>query len=250
MVEMKQEIGGFRLFRAFLRLLFLQGLLNRRGMQNLGLVSALSPATKGLDDSEVSTILLKHLSFFNCNPNFTPLIVGGVLKLEEEKRAGKPISDEDIQYFKRALTGPLAAMGDMLFIGNLKPLALTFACIFAIYKLPLGLLAVFLLYNIAIISCRLWGIYFGYAKGWELVDFFSGSEFQKVLTIVEGASASVGGVLLGILFYRFPENGHTMLALAAVLTAITLYLLRRDVPASWVAIILFPTTAFIALLIG
>ncbi len=250
MAEIKQKVGKFRLFRAFVRLLLLQGLLNRRGMQNLGLVSALSPATTGLDDSPERTMLLRHMSFFNCNPNFTPLIVGGVLKLEEEKRGGKPISDEDIEYFKRALTGPLAAMGDMLFIGNLKPLALTFACIFAIYKLPIGILAVFLLYNLVIVSCRLWGIYFGYAKGWELVDFFSGSEFQKVLGIVEGASAVVGGALLGIIFYRFPQNGQTTLVLAGVLTAVTLYLLRKDVPASWVAIILFPTSAFIALLIG
>ncbi|MEJ2721826.1 MAG: PTS system mannose/fructose/sorbose family transporter subunit IID, partial [bacterium] len=176
--------------------------------------------------------------------------VGGVLKLEEEKRSGKPISNEDIEYFKRALTGPLAAMGDMLFIGNLKPLALTFACIFAIYKAPLGILAVLLLYNMAIISCRFWGIYFGYTKGWELVDFFSGSEFQKVLGAVEAASAVAGGVLLGIIFHEFPQNGRTTLVLAGVLTAITLYLLRKDVPASWVAIILFPTSAFIALLIG
>ena len=141
-------------------------------------------------------------------------------------------------------------MGDMLFIGNLKPLALTFACIFAIYKLPLGLLAVFLLYNVMIVTCRLWGVFFGYTKGWELVDVFSGPEFQKVLSIVEGASAGVVGVLLGILFHRFPEHGHVMLSLAVALAAITLYLLRRDVPASWVAIILFPTSVFIALLVG
>lgn len=250
MADVKPQIGRFRLFRVFLRLLFLQGLLNRRGMQNLGLVSALSPASGKLDSTGGTALLLKHLSFFNCNPNFTPLVVGGILRLEQDKKDGKPITDDDIEYFKRALTGPLAAMGDMLFIGNLKPLALTFACIFAIYKLPLGLLAVFLLYNVMIIACRLWGVFFGFAKGWELVDVFSGPEFQKVLSIVEGASAGVAGVLLGVLFHRFPEHGHVTLLLAVVLAAVTLYLLRRDVPASWVAIILFPTSAFIALLIG
>lgn len=238
------------LFRVFLRLLFLQGLLNRRGMQNLGLASALSPAVGGLDVEGASPFLSRHLSFFNCNPNFTPLIVGAVLRLETDKKGGKPISDADIEYFKRALTGPLAAMGDMLFIGNLKPLALTFASIFAIYDFPFGLLAIFLLYNMTIVSCRLWGVYFGYAKGWELVDYFSGPGFQRVLSVVEGASAGVAGVLLGILFNRFPDHGQVMLWLAVVLSAITLYLLRKDVPAPWVATILFPTSAFIALLIG
>lgn len=250
MAGVSRRVGRFGLFRVFVRLLFMQGLLNRRGMQNLGLASALSPASGKLDESGDSTFVSRHLSFFNCNPNFAPLVVGGILRLEEDKRSGKPISDDDIDFFKRALTGPLAAMGDMLFIGNLKPLALTFTCVFAIYKLPLGLLAVFLLYNMAIISCRLLGVYFGYAKGWELVDVFSGPEFRKVLSIAEGASAGMGGVLLGVLFHRFREDGHVMFLLAGALAAITLYLLRRDVPASWVAIILFPTSAFIALLIG
>jgi hypothetical protein len=41
-----------------------------------------------------------------------------------------------------------------------------------------------------------------------------------------------------------------MLVLGGTLTAITLYLLKRDVPASWFAIILFPASVFITLLLG
>ena len=236
--------------RVFWRLLWIQGLLNRRGMQNLGLATALGPVAGKLADGDVNAFLYRHLSFFNCNPNFAPLIAGGLIRLEEERRAGRPVADADIEYFKKTLASPLAAMGDMLFLGSLKPLALTFACIFAMFKIPIGLLAVFLLYNLTIISCRLWGVYFGYTKGWELVDLFAGPKFQRVLSIVQGLGATVGGVLIGVLCQRFPQGGQPMLAIAIVLAGVTLFLLRRNVSASWIAIILFPTSALVALLFG
>lgn len=244
------RLGFWDLFRVFLRLLFMQGLLNWRGMQNLGLASALGPVSGKLGDEADNSLLANHLGFFNCNPNFVPLIVGGVLRMEEEKRSGKPVADGDIDRFKRGLAGPLAAMGDMLFMGNLKPLALTFACIFAIYKLPIGLLAVLLLYNVTIVACRLWGLYFGYAKGWELTNALSGPQFRSVLGVAEAANAAVGGALVGAIVYRFHGNAHAVWLVAAALAAVTLYLLKRDIPASWIAIILLPICAFAALVTG
>jgi PTS system mannose-specific IID component len=244
------RLGVWDLFRVFLRLLFMQGLLNWRGMQNLGLASALGPVSGKLGDDGDNSLLKNHLGFFNCNPNFAPLIVGGVLRLEEDKRGGKPIADDDIERFKKALAGPLAAMGDMLIMGNLKSLALTFACLFAIYKLPIGLLAVLLLYNVTIVVCRLWGLYFGYAKGWELTTALSSPRFRTVLSVVEGGNAVVAGVLVGTIIHRVQGNGHAVSVFAAALAAITLYLLKRDIPASWVAIILLPICAFIALVTG
>ena len=250
MAEVVRTISRLDLFRVFFRLLFMQGLLNRKGMQNLGLASALCEVGRKLAPAGDSGLFLKHLTFFNCNPNFAPMIIGGLLRLEEEKLSGKPLTDGDIEYYKKSLASPLAAMGDMLFLGNLKPLALTFACIFAIYKFPIGLLAVFLLYNLTIISFRLWGIHFGYARGWELVDFFSGPEFQRLLGFVQGLGAAIGGVLVGVIFYRVPQSGQWMVLFGLALTGITLYLLRKDIPASWFAIILFPASALVTLMLG
>ena len=251
-----RTVRGRDLVGVFLRLLFLQGVLNRRGMQNLGLADALGPVSAKLDPDGRNALLLRHLSFFNCNPNFVPLIAGGILKLEQEKNAGKPVTDEDIERFKKALAGPVAAMGDMLFMGNLKALALTFGCLFAIHKLPIGLVAVFLLYNFTVLSCRLWGIFYGFAKGWELVTVLSGPRFRKILSVAEGASAGMGGALLGVLLHRVAEDSRALaapgIATGAIVAtaAVTLYTLKRDVPASWIAIILLPTCVFIALLTG
>ena len=77
-------------------------------MQNLGLAGALMHAAEKLGVEDDNSFLLRHLAYFNCNPNFVPVIVGGVLRLEEERLAGKPVDDNDIEYFKRALANPLA----------------------------------------------------------------------------------------------------------------------------------------------
>jgi PTS system mannose-specific IID component len=249
---MNSKIRQIDIFRVFWRLLFIQGLLHPRGMQNLGLANALSPALKRLDQTTdgSKSLLNKHLKFFNCNPNFTPLIVGGILRLEEERLAGKPVKAEDIEYFKKSISGPLAAMGDLLFLGGLKPLALTLACIFAIYKSLTGLLAILLLYNLVVVSCRLWGVYFGYAKGWELVDVFSGPSFQRLLGVVQNVGACAGGALVAVVLSHLPQGGNWVPPLGAVLMIAAVFLLRRDVSSSRLAIFLFPLSVLVAYLLG
>lgn len=262
MDKLNQKLGAFDLFRVALRILFLQGVLHQKGMQNVGFASALSAAGFKLAGHEADALVRKHMGFFNCNPNFTSLVVGGALKLEEERLAGKPIDDSDIEYFKKAVSSPLAAMGDMMFLGSFKPLALTLACIFAIYQSLAGLLAVFLIYNSIIVSCRFWGVYFGYAKGWELVEFFAGPGFQRLLNAVQIVGACVGGALtaivlnalfrggIGIFFPAGPLNpksGVPMLVVGGGVVLATVLLLRRDISSSWFAVFLLPVSALIAI---
>lgn len=237
------------LFGVFLRLLLLQGMLHPKGMQNLGVMRALGPALHKLGHDDTKSFIERHLAFFNCNPNFVPVILGGVLRLEEERAVGRPVDEKDIVYFKRAVSGPLAAMGDMLFLGGLKPLSLTLACISAIYQSPIGLLAILLLYNAIVVSCRLWGVYFGYAKGWELVDVFSGPAFQRLLGIVQSVGASVGGALVAVVLHRLPQDGVWVLLPGIALMILAVYMMRRDVSSSGLAILLFPLSALIALVL-
>jgi len=242
------------LLAVFTRLLFVQGLLHQKGMQNLGFFSALSPALDKLGrmmpEDQRNSLFEHHLEFFNCNPNFTPLIAGGVLRMEEQRLSGSGVTVADITYFKRAMSSPLAAMGDLLFLGALKPLALTLACIFAIYNSLIGLLAILLLYNATVITCRLWGIYFGYSKGWELVDVFSGPTFQRLLGVFQSIGACAGGALVAVVLFRLQLGGVWLGVVGAAVLFAVVFLLRRDVSSSRFAIFLFPLSVIIALLLS
>lgn len=205
------------------------------------------PAGKALGSGEISA---RHQGFFNCNPNLTPIVVGGIVRLEEQKLAGRPVSEEDIEHFKKSMGPPLAAIGDLFFLAGLKPLALTLACVFAIYKSVSGLLAVFLLYNLLIVGCRFWGLRFGYRKGWELVEVFSSSAFQRALDLIQTAAALCGGVLAAVLLFRYLSDRSWGSLAAGLLIVSAVALLRRDISASWYAVFLFLLSVLFSTLVG
>ena len=110
------------LLRVFLRSLFLQASWNPKGMQNLGLAYALYPALEVLypDPEKRGEAVQRHLTFFNTHPYVAAAIVGGVLYHEERISKGEE-DPSRVNDFKRALMGPLAALGDGFFWLSLKP---------------------------------------------------------------------------------------------------------------------------------
>jgi PTS system mannose-specific IID component len=230
--------------RVFARLLFIQATLHRRGMQNLGVMFALDAAA-GRISPRGNGLLARHTEYFNTNPNTAPLVVGGVLRIEDEGDAGAPAS---VSRFKQAAASALAVVGDMLFVGALKPLALTLACLSAIYSFFPGLLAVLLLYNAVVIGSRYWGVSFGYSRGWGVVETFSGHGVQRLLGIARGAAAFMGGVLVAVLATRATREGVSVAAGGLLVVAVVLLASRR-VPAPWIAVLLFPLSWAVALVL-
>lgn len=231
------------LARVNARLLFLQASLHRRGMQNIGLLFALDAAADKLGRDR---LLERHTDYFNTNPNLAPIVVGGILRIEEEGDSAGPAS---VSRFKQAAASALAAAGDVLFSGALRPLALTLACLSVIYSFFAGLLAVWVLYNTALLVGRRRGIAFGYARGWGLVESFSGPRVQRWLAGARGLAALGAGLLAGLLVNKSSAAGtYTVITLVGVAALIWL-LTRRGMTAPRLALALFPLAWVIALLL-
>jgi len=244
MAAVAPRLGRGDLVKVFLRLLFIQATIHRRGMQNLGVLHALDAAAPRLSPGS-NALLGRHTEYFNTNPNTAPLVVGGVLRIEDEGETGARAS---VGRFKQAAGSALAAAGDMLFVGALRPLALTLACLSAIYSFFPGLLAVLVLYNGVIIATRYRGVSFGCARGWGVVDVFSGHGLQRILGMARGAAAFAGGVLVAILIARAADEAVTVLAAGAVV-AVLVALTSRRIAAPWIVMLLLPLSWAAALAI-
>jgi PTS system mannose-specific IID component len=232
------------LTRVFARLLLIQAALHRRGMQNIGAMFAIDAVARRLSD-DGAALVARHTEYFNTNPNAAPVVIGSVLRIEDEGDAAAPAS---VARFKQSAGSALAAAGDTLFVGALKPLALTLACLSAIYSFFPGLVAVFLLYNTVVIVCRYWGVSFGYAKGWGVVDAFSSHRTQRVLGTARGLAAFAGGVLAGVVLIRARADGYAVLAGCAAVAVLAVPAMRR-IPATWLAAALFPFSWVVSLIV-
>lgn len=108
----KQDIN-----KVYVRNLFaLQYGWNYEKMQGLGYTYVIMPALKRLyknDPEKMKKALKMQLSYFNTTPAMAHLIVGADMALEEELGIE---SEETVMAVKTGLMGPLAGVGDTLFI--------------------------------------------------------------------------------------------------------------------------------------
>ena len=158
-------------WRVFYRSLFIQAGFNSQGMQSLGLLYALYPALEELypQPQPRQEAARRHLEAFNTHPYVAAGIIGGVL-FHELRIADGEATAEQVSAFKRALMGPLAAMGDSFFWLSLKP-----ACgALAVASVPwLGAWSalVFLgLYNIVHLTARAYLFSLGLRTGPSMLE--------------------------------------------------------------------------------
>jgi mannose/fructose/N-acetylgalactosamine-specific phosphotransferase system component IID len=171
------------------------------------------------------------------------VVVGGVLRIEEEGGRGGPAS---VTRFKQVCASALAAAGDVFFGGGLRPLALTLACVFAIYRFFPGLVAVLILYNAALITVRYRGLSFGYARGWGLIEAFSSPRVQRALVLVRTSAACAGGWLAGVVATEALQQGTTTLVTTIVVAVVAWFAVRRGFSASRLALALLPVAWLVA----
>jgi PTS system mannose-specific IID component len=232
------------LARVFARLLFVQASLHRRGMQSIGLLHALEAVAPKVSD-EPGDLLSRHTEYFNTNPHAAPLVVGGILRIEEEGSKSGPAS---VSRFKHTSASALAAVGDVLFVGALKPLALTLAVVSAIYSFFAGLALAFVLYNAAVLVARYRGLAFGYARGWGVVEAFTGPRVQRVVGAARSLAAFAGGVLVGVISLRALDEGAIAFAWLVVATVAAAFAAKRSIALAWLVAFLFPLSWVVAML--
>ena len=175
----KQDIN-----KVYVRNLFaLQFGWNYEKMQGLGYSYVIMPALKRLygDDPEKMKRALKmQSSYFNTTPGTSHLIVGADMALEEEIGIE---SEEAVSALKTGLMGPLAGVGDTLFIAIYRAIVFSIASYVAMQGNPVGLI-VPLLACAAVLWVRYKFTWMGYQSGRKLATGFADS----ISPITEAAS--------------------------------------------------------------
>ena len=193
----KQDIN-----KVYVRNLFgLQFGWNYEKMQGLGYAFVIMPALKRLygDDPEKMKKALKmQTSYFNTTPATSHLIVGADMALEEEIGIE---SEEAVMAMKTGLMGPLAGVGDTLFIAIYRAIVFSIAAYIALQGNPVGLII-----PLITCACVMWVrhkfTWMGYRSGRKLATNFADS----IAPITEAASilglTVVGALIPSVIGYK------------------------------------------------
>jgi PTS system mannose-specific IID component len=145
-------------------------------MQNVGLVFILKPFFDKIYtvQERKRDALLRHISYFNTQPYMVGVIIGEVVDMETKILESDDINKQNeiicnMNRFKNNISGPLAAIGDSFFYGELRPM-LSFLSIFIMVifasKQPeyiiLAPIVFIILYNIIHLGARISFMYEGF----------------------------------------------------------------------------------------
>ncbi len=222
------------LWRIYLRTLSLQGSWNTQRMQNLGLVCALLPWLRrsGLPAREARRFARRHYEYFNTNPYYANLLIGGLLRLEEDNRRTEGALLGTVRTFKDSLGRALASLGDQFYWLGLQPALLVVAALAASAGslwAPLALVGVFALLQLA---GRYRLLVWGYDLGLEIADRLASPNWHRVIWIAKRAGALSTGVLAGLYAARLEhvlrvEEERSLLLGTALALGLSLAARRR-----------------------
>lgn len=231
-------LGLGRLMRisVFLRSLSLQASWNHERMQNLGLLTTMLPwlMRQPRDTQEDRLFCRRYYGFFNTNPYFANFLIGGLIKLEDQRAAGQDISPALIMTFRDSLGRTFASLGDQLFWLGLRPALMLGCCLLGLSGQLVGLLVLVGLFACGELVLRWVSLGAGYRLGMDIVDLLAHPFWHRSIALVKRLGMILTGWLTGGYLALVVHNDLTkdsLLAIAALILGIILpFLLRRRLP--------------------
>jgi mannose/fructose/N-acetylgalactosamine-specific phosphotransferase system component IID len=180
----------------FIRTFFIQALWNYERLQNVGFVFILKPFLDKiyLNQDRRKAALLRHMGYCNTHPYMVGLVIAIVANIENKIADGSYKEEiQEIDEVKRALYGPLSAIGDPFFGGTLRS-AVSFVSVFMlifivkifdsrVQKYNILIPFVFIvLYNVVHVTVRYCLMSLGFRFGKESICMLQ--KFKFILTFV------------------------------------------------------------------
>ncbi len=185
---------------SFWRACWLQGCNTYARQQGLGFGTAMAPFLKELykdDPNGLSDALLRHTELFNITPQCVNFVMGITMAMEEEAKSNADFDKSSISAVKLALMGPLSGIGDAIFWGSWRAIAIGVAISFSTTGSILGPLSFFLIFNSLGWAIRYFGMQIGYEKGMEFLEnATSGGLFEDFTMAAKILGATVVGYMI------------------------------------------------------
>ena len=185
------------LVRMFWRSLPMEFSWHYERQMHMGFEFMMIPALKKIykdDPEKYKEALQRNLEFFNCSMYVTTFIGSIVASMEEMNAKQDDFDPTSISTMKVALMGPLAGIGDSLFFGTIRIIAIGIGTSLAAQGNILGTLLFLLVFNVPAFLVR----YFGAMKGYELgANYLEKIQKSGMMDKFMMAASIVGVMVIG-----------------------------------------------------
>ncbi|MCU0625485.1 MAG: PTS system mannose/fructose/sorbose family transporter subunit IID [Gemmatimonadaceae bacterium] len=206
--------------RIVIRLFAIQASWNYEVLMGSGIGFCVEPALRllpgGQGGEAYRAALARQSQYFNAHPYLAAIAVGALARAELE---GQPPAR--IERFRTALCGPLGSVGDRLVWVGLLPTASWFALV--LFGLGVGapgcVLAFLLLFNVAHVALRLWGLERGWRAGLGVAQSLAHPLLREGPTRLARLGTFLSGVAVPLVIARLVGDS---LAASAIAVAVAL----------------------------
>lgn len=204
------------------------------------------------DAKKRAEAMSRHTTWYNITQNVGTFAMGLVASMERENAQHDDFDTESIDGIKVSLMGPMSGIGDAIFWGVLRVIAVGIGINLAMSGSPLGALMFLLIYNIPSVLCRYFMTYLGFQMGTSFISQLYEGGLMKLIT---KATSTVGLVMIGAMTAA-NVNFNTILSIPVQdadpimvqtyldsifkgivplgLTLLCLWLLKKNVNVNWI----------------
>ncbi|WMJ89141.1 PTS system mannose/fructose/sorbose family transporter subunit IID [Anaerocolumna sp. MB42-C2] len=234
-----------------LRCCTLDASFNDQGYQNMAFAYTMYPIVRKLyknQPEKLKRAYNRHLEFFCCNLPLTPFICGIVAAMEEKNSMTEDFDEDTISTVKTALMGPLAGIGDSIFLGTIKIIGTAVGAGLCATGSILGPIVFLLFYNVPAFWARFKGAFKGYELGTDYLDKIQKSGLMEKFMSAAGILGAivVGGLIFQLIYITFgltiSGSGESAMTLQSLLdnimpgiaklgvTGAAFWLIKKKVP--------------------
>ncbi len=230
-------------WRIFFRTLALQASWNSQRMQNLGLLSAMLPfrRTQERDITEDRLFCRRYYGFFNTNPYLANYVIGGLLRLENEKALGSELPPGIFPTFRDSIGRTFASLGDQLFWLGLRPALIMALCLMGLHGWQEGILATVLFFTLSQLALRWWSLGRGFSMGLDVINLLSSPHWHRGIVWMGRLAMLLTGLVAGFFLSRVSSldlaEGKSLIWIGVFLGVGLPILVRKRLPGEGLMIV-------------
>ena len=245
------RLSWLTFLRIYLRSFLLQSSWNFENLQNLGFFYLILPGLRDIYGDEIpADVCQRHGTYFNTHPYFAPLVAGTTLRLESLSIAGAE-SVVDAETYKKMVMAPLAAMGDALFWGGVRPLAALVGLLIASQGSLWAPLVFLVLFNLPHLLFRGTGLILGYVQELRAIETIQKWHLPDLAIRLKESTTVLIGVLCAYLSFKGCEHQDLSAVWGFVLLPIVLlfaWLAHKGVTSLFLVLLTTSSLLLLALL--